>query len=562
LVLAPDKINQKFPGQPEVQASILETVGKTYRAIGEYGKSAEFLRRASDLYQSLPAGGTTNALNAMNTLVLTYLDEAKPTEAIALAERVRDARVKGFGREHLATLDAMNNLGIAYLDAGKTAQAAELFDQVYKGRAKELGTNHLDTINTLNNRALAYQESGKLPVAIDLFEQARPVATRALGPDHPLTLRILHNLAFAYQKAGKRPQATELFEQCRDAQVRTLGPDHPETLLTMEGLATEYKESRRFAEAIALLEKVRDGRIKRYGPEHTLTLQAMMNLASAYRMSGRVTEAIALNEHIRDADIRILGPDDPDTLTTLNNLAVSYQDAGRVPEAINVFQQLFETCNRKLGPDHPNTLGTLENFARAEQAAHNPNEALKHFRLAVERYETSSRFHGPTDSAYNGVGQCLEELHEYDEAEVWRQKWVTVARERSGADSLPYASAMANLGLNLLKQGKWAAAESAARESFRIREKSEPELWSTFNSRSLVGGALLGQKRFGDAEPFLVSGYEGMKAREATIPRLSKIHLKSALERLIQLYSDWDKAEPGSGKLAKVAPLQKQLEDF
>jgi hypothetical protein len=45
--MAPDKIDQRFPGQPEVQASILETLGRSYLGIGEYEKSAapSWLRR-------------------------------------------------------------------------------------------------------------------------------------------------------------------------------------------------------------------------------------------------------------------------------------------------------------------------------------------------------------------------------------------------------------------------------------------------------------------------------------------------------------------------------------
>ena len=40
----------------------------------------------------------------------------------------------------------------------------------------------------------------------------------------------------------------------------------------------------------------------------------------------------------------------------------------------------------------------------------------------------------------------------------------------------------------------------------------------TFHTRSLLGGALLGQKKYADAEPLLTTGYEGMKQREQTMP--------------------------------------------
>lgn len=61
------------------------------------------------------------------------------------------------------------------------------------------------------------------------------------------------------------------------------------------------------------------------------------------------------------------------------------------------------------------------------------------------------------------------------------------------------------------------------RESLAIREKTQPDAWTTFDSKSLLGGALLGQKKVADAEPLLLAGYEGMKKREnATAPRAAK----------------------------------------
>jgi hypothetical protein len=59
---------------------------------------------------------------------------------------------------------------------------------------------------------------------------------------------------------------------------------------------------------------------------------------------------------------------------------------------------------------------------------------------------------------------------------------------------------------------------------------------NTLDATALLGGALLGQKKYADAEPLLVKGYEGMKAREKTIPKAGKVRLIEAAERLVQLY--------------------------
>ena len=43
---------------------------------------------------------------------------------------------------------------------------------------------------------------------------------------------------------------------------------------------------------------------------------------------------------------------------------------------------------------------------------------------------------------------------------------------------------------------------------------------------SLLGAALAGQKKYAEAEPLLIGGYEGLKAREARIPAPARGRLR------------------------------------
>jgi eukaryotic-like serine/threonine-protein kinase len=52
---------------------------------------------------------------------------------------------------------------------------------------------------------------------------------------------------------------------------------------------------------------------------------------------------------------------------------------------------------------------------------------------------------------------------------------------------------------------------------------------------------LLGQKKFADAEPLILAGYEGMKARAAKIPAAAKPNLAEAGVRVVWLYEGWGK---------------------
>jgi hypothetical protein len=69
----------------------------------------------------------------------------------------------------------------------------------------------------------------------------------------------------------------------------------------------------------------------------------------------------------------------------------------------------------------------------------------------------------------------------------------------------------------------------------------------------MLGEALLGQKKYADAEPLLLKGYEGLKQRQDRIPSpFTQVRPREALQRLVRLYeatSQPDKAGQWRKKL-------------
>ncbi len=97
------------------------------------------------------------------------------------------------------------------------------------------------------------------------------------------------------------------------------------------------------------------------------------------------------------------------------------------------------------------------------------------------------------------------------------------------------------------------AAEAVLRECLAIREKKAPDEWSTFNTKSLLGEALLGQQKYADTEPLLLAGYEGLKRRAHKIPPQGKLRLNNAVERLTRLYDAWGKPDEAAKWRAVLA---------
>ena len=69
---------------------------------------------------------------------------------------------------------------------------------------------------------------------------------------------------------------------------------------------------------------------------------------------------------------------------------------------------------------------------------------------------------------------------------------------------------------------------------------------------SQLGGSLLGQGRYAEAEPLIMAGYEGMKAREARLPSAARPRLAEAAGRVVSLYEGWGKVDRASAWKEKL----------
>jgi serine/threonine protein kinase/tetratricopeptide (TPR) repeat protein len=531
----------------------LHNLAGAYHDAGNLPEAIRLLEQVRDAFEAQLGRDHTDTLTTLNALALANKDVGRMPEAIRLYEIVRDARLTKLGADHPSTLVTLNNLATAYQAVGNLPEAIRLLEQVRDALVTKRGPGHPDTLTALNNLAAAYQAGGNLPEAIRLYEQVRDFRVKKLGSEHPYTLATLNNLATAYHSAGKLPEAITLLEQVRNTTTARLGAEHPFALGALMNLASVYKADGKLSEAIRLFEQVRDVQMTKLGAEHLNTLITLSNLASAYQADNKLPEAIKLFEQVRDVQMTKSGTEHPDTLNTLFNLASAYKAADRLPEAIRLFEQVREIQVTKLGNDHPDTLSTLNYLAWAYQAAGRLPEALPLYEQAAQgiaKRQFLDRHAGlimaNTIRAYEAAGQL-------EKAEAWQRQWLPVVKEKFGQNGPAYARELTGLGLLLVRQRKCTEAAEVLRDSLTIRERAQPEDWPTFNTMSLLGGALLGQKKYDDAEPLLLKGYEGMKTREKSIPKEARIRIAEAVERLVQLYEATDKK-------GEAANWRKQLE--
>jgi serine/threonine protein kinase len=343
---------------------------------------------------------------------------------------------------------------------------------------------------------------GETALAIRQHERALGVRTSELGPEHSDTLLSRNELAVAYEHAGRYAEAIALNQETLKLRSARFGPDHPDTLQSRNNLAVAYGNAGLIAEAIALEEETLKLRAKKLGADHPQTLISRSNLATSYWTVGRTAEAIALHEENLSLHLARQGPDHPSTLISRNNLATAYLAAGRSAQAIALHEENLKRYTAKLDPDHPHALVCRHNLANAYLEAGRISESIAMDEEVLRLRMTKL---GPHHSA----------------TLITRN---TLARSYEAA-------------------GRFAQSEPILRECLAIRASTQPDDWWTFSTRSQLGGSLIGQKKFAEAEPLVVQGYEGLKAREAKIPAPNKKYLTEAAERVVKLYEAWGKPD-------------------
>jgi serine/threonine protein kinase/tetratricopeptide (TPR) repeat protein len=541
-------------GDALVVAAMQNKLGSSLLGLGEPGKAIVLLEKARDTCKAQHGPDHPQTLGIMHNLALAYQDAGKLDLAEPLYQETLDLTIGRLGPDDPSTLTTMNNLAGAYRAAGKLDLAVPLFKETLERRTAQLGPDDPSTLITMNNLAGAYQDAGKLDLAVPLFKKTFDLQQARLGPNHPDTLTTMSNLAGAYQAAGKRDLALPLCEETLRRRKDQLGPNHSSTLASMNSLAEAYRDAGKLDLAVPLHEKTLELQQARVGPEHPHTLASMNNLALAYQQAGKLDRALPMfEETVRLRQARV-GRDHLDTLASMNNLAMAYRDAGKLDRAMPLFEETLRRTRARLGPDHPSTLASMHNLALGYQAVGKVDRAVPLFEETLKgAIAKLGPDHPHTLTTMMNLGRCLCLTGQGEKAATIDRQLITGVRRHYPPNHPGFAGLLAQVALDLLQVRQYPTAEQMLRESLAIRTKTEPDAWTTFNTQSMLGGALLGQKKYADAEPLLRASYEGMKQREKTIPPQGKARLSEAVERLVQLYE-------ATGKKDEAARWRKERE--
>jgi len=469
-----ERVGRELQGQPEIEAEIRSTLGKTYLKLGEYGKAELMLREALHLRESL--FGETNELTAssLNDLARALVSQVgrKPTESESLARRALAVRRHLFGQEHVEVALSYYVLASALFWQGRYAEAEAMYRQTVLMRKKLLGNEHSEVASSLDNLALTLSAQGRPAEAETALREALQGQRKTLGEVHPDVANTLGLLALVLEAQDKLAEAEQFAREATVMRMKVI-PNHWHTAQAMDHLARILERRGKPAEADEWYNMAGET-----GHAQVLSDMAWRLATSDSPSPARKTKAVTWAEKAVTATSRT----NADYLATL---AAAYAQNGQFTNAVGVQRE---------------AIALLENEAE-----------MRIYAARLKLYESNS--------PYRDHGE------------------------------------LAKRTLVLLVAGKFVEAEALARQCLALREMQIPDDWRTSNARSMLGGSLLGQEKYVEAEPLLLSGYEGMRQREKNSPAVPLVRLQEAVQRLATLYAETDRPD-------EAAKWQQMLKEF
>jgi len=591
--------------QPLVEANVRDTIGSTLRALARYDDAERNLRTSLKIRRdALPAGDPDSA-EGLNNLAVLLKDKNKLAEAESLlreaVEILRAAHPAGHpdiasGLNNLAaTLQAqnklaeaeslfrealeirrdalpaghpqiatgLNNLAALLLVQNKLAEAEPLLREAVEILRASLPAGHPDIASGLSNLANLLKDQNKLVEAESLYREALEIRRMAHPAAHPQIAIGLNNLAVLLQSQNKLAAAEPPFREALEIFREALPGGHPDIGAGLYNLSQLLQSQNKLAEAEPLMREALEIRRTAFPAGHPDIGAGLDNLANLLKAQKKLAEAEPFAREALDIRRAAVPAGHPTIATSLYNLAFLLREQNKLSEAEPLYREALEIDRAALPAGHPNIVPDLDNLALLLQAQNKLAEANPLTREALSiRRAAFPAWHPTIATGLNNLAALYAKQGNTSEAVPLLRESLELSRSKLPNDSPQLAGQLATISQTLLALKAWEEAEPLIREALAVREKVEPDDWRTFNTKSMLGGALLGQKQYAESEPLLLVGYEGLKQRETTIQQLSKVRLPEALERLVQLYTDWHAADPDQGFDAKATAWQTKLDDF
>ncbi len=464
---------ERLAEHPAELARMLQYLGSTLQALGEFQSSRECFERALALRAGFPEPDRVGVLADRHNLAqsLMELGEA-PRAAEMLLAVATEHEQDGDFEEAERSLTARGN---ALRMAGRVQAAEEIYRDVLSRLEQRLGADDAETAAAAWSLGNALSELGKDEEAERMFARAVDGLTRTLGAEDARTVSAEAAWVQAQLERSWTLEATQRMEAMLPRVARIFGDDHLRTWSVKMLLLRSRIKRNRTADLIPEVESTLQGVLARRGslhqhallwrgelaalyqdfgrapesevvarealaawaisgqPESEISLDIRTNLARLMWQLGRPAEGRSLLERNLELEDEVLPLEHPRRSDNRYHLALCHANLSQMPLAERGFREAWQMSAEHQGERHEMTVHYRSELAKALQALGNAAEAEKHYRAVYEEWATGVHAQPGNDRATaTSFASMLQAIGRPEEAIVPLQE--TLARLPEDAD--------------------------------------------------------------------------------------------------------------------------------
>lgn len=277
-------------GEPDLEAELLNTLGRGFLALGAYGDARQQLDRALSLIEEAYGADDSRLTAALVTLAQLELKVGDYDAAERHVQRALGLYGGDRSRHEMSIATSLNSLAIARFFQGDLEDAERLFRDALAGYRRATGEASPDVATTLANLAKVVHTRGRLDEAAELLARAVPMTRETMGSTNPHLASALLKLAAVALDRGEAEAAETHAREALDIYRGRLGDEHPSTADALVALGKVRLERGETEGVLEDLARALEIRIEKLGAQHPKVTEALAATADALVAAGAAGE--------------------------------------------------------------------------------------------------------------------------------------------------------------------------------------------------------------------------------------------------------------------------------
>jgi len=387
------RIQRELAGQPEVQATLMNTIGDVYMELGLYDQAR---RMIADAYKT---------------------------------------RLRLFGEKDLRVAESLQSLGELSNNTGKYAEGENQLREALSLRRRFLGEKNAPVAETLLALGAVLHHKGDDRGSEAVLRKALSVRSELFGDRDLAVANVWHALAATLASLGESDEAEKALQKALAIARNSSDPDNPGVAAYRNDLGIIIMAKGKFREAAGLYRESLESRRRLVGEDHPSVAALMANLAAALDLDGQSEEAEGLSRKAMAIAQRTLGNDHPNMGFAWNNLATILRRKGDAAGAESAARESLRIMRANLPERHLIVSGPLLNLGWSRNARGHPGEAEPLLRQALEiRKSNLKEGDWRISEVESLLGACLASQGHFEDAEPLLTQGYVSMRDRIGPE--------------------------------------------------------------------------------------------------------------------------------